>query len=607
MPIIGTFTGSTSFGRSGGAGKVVATGGTTYTSGDYTIHAFTYTGSSQTFSVTAAPAGTQAEIVVIGGGGGGNGGYGSGGGGGAGGLTYMPPSTLQISSGNSFTVTVGAGGAAGASDGDDTGNTANNHGRRGGDSTVVTVNNGTITGGGGGGGNQSFYYSSNFKDGLGFGASGGGGGDYWPPQRGGGTATRAAAFAGGYRLGVLATNGAYHYGYNGGSRDVENGSHEAPHEGSGGGGAAGMPMMYGAGWGSNRASSGGRGLYLPQYDISGLGSPTGWFAGGGGGGYYYNGGPFWTTKTNATNEGGYFGGGGQGRAGGSGGGSAGVNGTGGGGGAGGGYAGVAAGTGPGGHGIVLVRYKSKGGSFASSGNGSSSSTPAKSAAHILAANPSATSGYYWIESYGVVKQVYCDMTNNGGGWMLMSYTGTSNSYGWHVLDNPYNYPSSLTGITTDPGASTAFNIGQLFIDGLVRRGRSAGIALFRIDGNMRYFPITSTAEWAPCQSRAGHNYHSQHSYAGNQWLKSCYTGYATGTGNGGAGDLSGTNVTWAGSTWGTFPYNMSNNDANNFGYSIDPQYDTYFHRGDANGNWLSCHSNGWNKTGAFWLKISSST
>jgi hypothetical protein len=594
MPIIGTFTGSASFGRSGGGGRLLSFGGTTYTSGDYTIHAFINTASNETFSIASAPPGSVAEIVVIGGGGAGGQGYNSSGGGGAGGLTYMPP--IPVQAGNVWTVTVGAGAATTAtSDTNNTSSTSNTHGRRGSNSTVVTTNNGTITGAGGGGGNESYYFSSSFKDGLGFGASGGGGGDWWAPQRGGGTSIRPQAWSGGYRTGALSTNNAYHYGNNGGSRDVEDGAHVAPHEGSGGGGAAGQPTAFGESYGSSQPSQGGRGLYLQQYAISGLGSPNGWFAGGGGGGS--SGG----SGTNI-NTGGFFGGGGRGRLG-SNLQTAGIDGTGGGGGG-----GVWSTPAKGGNGIVLIRYKTTGGSFdaASTASGTSQSNPARSASHILAINPSATSGFYWIESYGVAKQVYCDMTTNGGGWMLMSSTGTGNNILWHVYDNPYNETLSLSNINTLPPASQASNLGQLFIDGLVRRGRSAGIALFNINSNLRYFPTTSTSEWAPLQHRSGHNYHSQHNYAGNQWLKSCFTAYATGTGNGGAGNLSGTNVTWSGSDWGTFPFNMGTNDSINFGYSIHPQYDT-FHRMTAGNSHNSSHAAGWNRASAFWLKIGPTT
>lgn len=59
-------------------------------------------------------------------------------------------------------------------------------------------------------------------------------------------------------------------------------------------------------------------------------------------------------------------------------------------------------------------------------NGLSAATAANSAKDILAAYPSSPTGVYWIKINGVPTQVYCDMTNNGGGWMLYSSFGTGN-------------------------------------------------------------------------------------------------------------------------------------------------------------------------------------
>lgn len=53
------------------------------------------------------------------------------------------------------------------------------------------------------------------------------------------------------------------------------------------------------------------------------------------------------------------------------------------------------------------------------------SNPATSALAILAQNPNATSGPYWITVGGVPTELYCDMVTDGGGFMLVAkYNGT---------------------------------------------------------------------------------------------------------------------------------------------------------------------------------------
>ena len=53
--------------------------------------------------------------------------------------------------------------------------------------------------------------------------------------------------------------------------------------------------------------------------------------------------------------------------------------------------------------------------------------PANSAYEIKTLNPSAADGLYWINDGTDTFQVYCDMTRNGGGWMLAASIRGGNS------------------------------------------------------------------------------------------------------------------------------------------------------------------------------------
>ena len=202
---------------------VVASGGTVTTSGLYTIHTFTTSG---TFTISSNPVNKTVDVLLVAGGGGG-GAYTKGGGGGGGGLLYQVGFGLVTSS--MYTVTVGSGGA-GLTYG------------RGGQGTNSSVSSLTAIGGGGGGGGAGT---------LGNGGSGGSGG-------------------GGYLFGTggAGTSG---QGYSGGSGDSSN------HSGGGGG----------AGAGGSYTSSGGNGLQnditgsLVYYAGGGGGASN--YGGGGGG------------------------------------------------------------------------------------------------------------------------------------------------------------------------------------------------------------------------------------------------------------------------------------------------------------------------------------
>lgn len=79
-------------------------------------------------------------------------------------------------------------------------------------------------------------------------------------------------------------------------------------------------------------------------------------------------------------------------------------------------------------------------------NGSTEALAAPSARHIKNINPSATNGIYWIKpggSYtGSAYQLYCDMTGDGGGWVL--------AFAYHKGQSPQ---SSANNYYTSPQAA----------------------------------------------------------------------------------------------------------------------------------------------------------
>jgi hypothetical protein len=86
---------------------LVASGGTVATSGAYTVHTFTTSGS---FTISSNPTNKTLEILIVAGGGGGGGGH-AGGGGGGGGLIS---STAVSATSGTYTITVGGGGTGGS-------------------------------------------------------------------------------------------------------------------------------------------------------------------------------------------------------------------------------------------------------------------------------------------------------------------------------------------------------------------------------------------------------------------------------------------------------------------------------------------------------------
>jgi hypothetical protein len=238
---------------------------------------------------TIASTAYSIDYLVVAGGGGGGGNYGGGGGGGG----VLTGSSVSVSPGTSYTVTVGAGGSAGVAQ--------SSVGSVGANSSFSTV--ATAIGGGGGG-----YVNTGGSP-----TSGGSGGG-----------------AGGASTGVYSgAAGTVGQGNNGGS----NGTASAPYP-AGGGGGAGAVGNPGAG------SASGAGGVGSASSFSGT-SVT--YAGGGGGG---------ANSSGATAGAGGTGGGGSGAT--SATGTSGTANTGGGGG--GGYGGGTNNGGAGGSGVVIIRY-----------------------------------------------------------------------------------------------------------------------------------------------------------------------------------------------------------------------------------------------------------
>lgn len=280
-----------------------ASGGTVTTSGGYTYHTFTSSGSLRVMKDLTA------EVLVVAGGGAGGSYYG--GGGGAGGVSYKSPAVLAA---GTATVVIGAGGSgAGATP------VAGANGN-------ISQFQGVISNGGGGGGS---WVSSVVVAGK-AGGSGGGG-----PM---GVAAGNTGPAGASNQG--STDGATGFGNSGGSG--YRGSTGTAYRGGGGGGAGAAGSATPANNDTSPGSNGGAGLNTWSSWASATSTgQSGFYAGGGGGGV-----------VSGTSGQGGLGGGGNGDNG-TGNPAAGIANTGGGGGA-----DTASGLGAaaGGSGVVIIRY-----------------------------------------------------------------------------------------------------------------------------------------------------------------------------------------------------------------------------------------------------------
>ena len=116
--------------------------------------------------------------------------------------------------------------------------------------------------------------------------------------------------------------------------------------------------------------------------------------------------------------------------------------------------------GGGGNGVVIIRYPI---SNVDPTIGQSSGNPAANALQILAANPGAGDGTYWIKPVGYsgsAQQIYCWMS--AGGWMLMSSNNwNSSTIPGSTSRRSTSYYLSRSGVLGSPDPNTDYIIGSI--------------------------------------------------------------------------------------------------------------------------------------------------
>jgi hypothetical protein len=255
------------------------------------------------------------------------------------------------------------------------------------------------------------------------------------------------------------------------------------------------------------------------------------------------------------------------------------------------------------------------------------STPEKAGVSALAIKTltgTTTSGWYWIKptGYSTAKYVYCDMTNQGGGWMLMSWVYAGNLLGKNVVDieTGSDINGGITSITTTtPSVNNGGNLGQEFIDAIITNNRGACIAKYTLTGgastlNDFYFNTDANSRFLPLANREGTTTArtqtvdtANRDNPANAWLKTCNTSYTTSGGNGAGVATGGTTVTYGGEPWGVFPFNMNNGYSGNWGFSISSYYGTapgnpFPAWGTSSNGWTTAHNNGWGQHVSMWVK-----
>lgn len=266
-------------------------------------------------------------------------------------------------------------------------------------------------------------------------------------------------------------------------------------------------------------------------------------------------------------------------------------------------------------------------------DGSAPERAATSALAIKNLTGTTTNGYYWIKptGYSVPRYIYCDMQNNGGGWMLIGWHGGALSgANSHVADAEWNTNHVLgsgaysgASLTTDvPASGDSYGVGYKFVKALVvnNRGSCTFAGRWTVGGTgtvessgqaptpLWYYNTDSTADWDVYNIRAAQSPVWSSSDSRNAWLRTGYNSYTT-SGRSGGGGGTGTSTTYNGANWGVHPFNMDtiSTDGNhgiaitgyyNGGTASSPNYAVEYA-----GAHMATTGASWSRPIALWIKV----